>query len=101
MCTGGVCWEEGGTVRGGDYVLYLGRKNNNHQLGTGLFVQNRIVKAVKRVDFDGDKMSYIVLRGCWCNTIVLHVYQVRRKVKIQKIVLRAITTYFVIFLNTI
>ena len=63
MCTGGVCWEEGGTVRAGDYVLYLGRKNNNHQLGTGLYVQNRIVSAVKRVESDGEKMSYIVLRG--------------------------------------
>ena len=26
----------------GDYMLYYGRGNNNHQLGTGLFVHNRI-----------------------------------------------------------
>jgi len=35
VCTGGVCWEEGETVRGEDYVLYLGKKNNNHPLVTG------------------------------------------------------------------
>ena len=28
---------------------------------------------VKRVEFVGDRMSYIVLRGRWCNIIVLNV----------------------------
>ena len=28
---------------------------------------------VKRVEFVSDRMSYIVLRGCWCNIIGLNV----------------------------
>ena len=45
--------------------------------GTGLFVHHRIVSAVKTVDFVSDRMSYILLRGRWCNIIVLNV---RKKV---------------------
>jgi len=31
---------------------------------------HRIVSVVKRVEFVSDGMSYVVLRGCWCNIIV-------------------------------
>jgi hypothetical protein len=37
------------------------------------FVHNRIVSAVRRVKFISDRMSYIILRGRWCNVIVLNV----------------------------
>jgi hypothetical protein len=30
--------------------------------------------AVKRVEFVSDRVSYIVLRGPWCNIIVLNVH---------------------------
>jgi hypothetical protein len=30
------------------------------------------VSSVKRVEFLSDRMSYIILRGLWCNTIVLN-----------------------------
>jgi len=43
-------------------------------LGTGFFVHQRIASAFKRVEFVSDKLSYIVLRGCWCNIIVLNVH---------------------------
>ena len=43
-------------------------------MGTGFFVHHRIVSAVKRVEFVSNKVSYIVLRGCWCNIIVINVY---------------------------
>jgi hypothetical protein len=43
-------------------------------LGTGYFVRQRIVSAVKRVGFVSDRMAYIVLRGCWFNVIVLNAH---------------------------
>jgi hypothetical protein len=32
------------------------------------------LSAVKRVEFVSDRMSYMILRGCWCNIIVLNVH---------------------------
>jgi hypothetical protein len=32
------------------------------------------MSAVKRVEFVSDRMSYITLRGRWCNIIVLNVH---------------------------
>ena len=37
------------------------------------FVHRRIVSAVKRAEFVSDRLSYIVLRGCWRNIIVVNV----------------------------
>ena len=43
-------------------------------MGAGFFVHHRIVSAVKRVEFVSDRMSCIVMRGHWCDIIVLNVY---------------------------
>jgi hypothetical protein len=56
----------------GDYTSFRGQGDENHPLETGFFVHQRIVSAVKRANCLTDMMSYIVLRGLWCNIIVLN-----------------------------
>jgi len=43
-------------------------------LGTGFFVHHRIISAVRSVEFVSDRVSCIVLRGRWCNIIILNVH---------------------------
>jgi hypothetical protein len=44
------------------------------------FVHHRIVSEVKKVDCVSGRMSYIVMRGRWCNINILNV-QAPREVK--------------------
>jgi hypothetical protein len=37
-------------------------------------VHKRFISAVRRVEFVSDRMSYILLRGRWCNIIVVNVH---------------------------
>jgi hypothetical protein len=59
-----VRWNKGGTVRIRGY-------NNWKEF---FLVHHRIVSAVTRVEFVSDRVSYILLRGRWNNTMVLNVH---------------------------
>jgi hypothetical protein len=57
-----VRWENGGTERADDYTLFYGEGNEDHQLQTGSFIHERIISAVRRVEFISDRMSNIILK---------------------------------------
>jgi exonuclease III len=69
-----VRWEGSSTAPAGEYRFYHGKGNENHELGTGVFVHKGIISAVKRVEFVSDRMSYIILRGHWFHIIFLNVH---------------------------
>jgi exonuclease III len=69
-----VRWEQGGTEQAEDYTFFCGQGNGCHQLGTGVFIHKRIVSVVRKVEFISVRMSYMILRGHWCNIIVLNVH---------------------------
>jgi exonuclease III len=69
-----IRWYGGGTEPAGEYTFFYGNGNENYELGTGLFVHKKIISAVKRVEFIGDRMSHIILRGRWCDVILLNVH---------------------------
>jgi hypothetical protein len=61
--------------RGGTEPALLYRQcNENHELGRGYFVQNRIISAVKRAEFISGRMLYITVSNHWRDFIVPNVH---------------------------
>jgi hypothetical protein len=58
-----VSWEGSGTLESGNYTLFYGEGNADHQLGTRFFVHRQIKSAVKKVEFVSDRVSCITLKG--------------------------------------
>jgi hypothetical protein len=69
-----VRWKGSGTLKSGNYAILYGEVNAIHQVETGLFVYRRIRSAVKKVEFMSDLFSCIILKGRWCDIIVLNVH---------------------------
>jgi hypothetical protein len=57
----------GGTEPAGEYTFLYGKGNENHELVTHFFLY------IKESYPQLNRMSYIILRGHWCNIIVLSV----------------------------
>jgi hypothetical protein len=66
-----IKWDRGGTEPAGEYTFY-GKGNGNHEYGT--FFPIKESSAVKGVESVSDRMSYIMLRGLWCDIIILNVH---------------------------
>jgi hypothetical protein len=58
-----VRWGGGGTEPAGEYIFFYGKGNENHELGTGFFVYKRMKSAVKRAEFDSNRMLHNIKRS--------------------------------------
>jgi hypothetical protein len=69
-----VRWDKGGTESADDYTAIYENGNADHHLLTGLFVHKWFKSGVKNIEFVSGRMSYIILRGGWCDVIALNLH---------------------------
>jgi hypothetical protein len=51
----------------------------NLQIASGDIVRQGIISGIKRKDYVGGRISYIILRGCWCDIFVLNAHRPLKK----------------------
>ena len=66
-------WDNGSTLRAGNYNFFCEKWNENLYLWTAYFVPHRILWEIKRAENISDRMSHVLLRGRWFN-IFLNVH---------------------------
>jgi len=69
----GVRWGKVGHCKSRELYFFLWKRKRKSSNGDRIFLAQRIVRVAKRVEVVSDSMSCIVLRGSWCNVIVLNV----------------------------
>ena len=94
--------DRGSTARAGDYILFYGKRKENHKLGTGYFDNHITEVTVKRAELVIVRISYIAQRGRWCNYNDLNAHAPISKVMTQRTVfMRNFSRFSNIFLNSI
>ena len=73
LATEGYVGQRGHCKSKGLYFFSIEKEEKIVDWEQVFFVHHRIVSAVKRVQLVSDRMSCMVLRGCWFNIIVLNV----------------------------
>jgi hypothetical protein len=58
----------------GGFHRRLSQRNENNELCTHSYEHKRTISAVRKVEFETDRMSYVIPRGHWCYIIVLNVH---------------------------
>jgi hypothetical protein len=55
-------------------IVHFPMENLIRSSGMGFFVYKKIISASRRIEFLDDRMSYVIIGGCWCNIIILNVH---------------------------
>ena len=98
-----VSWDNGSTVRAVEYIFFYGKEMIIIDWEQDFFVHHRTGSAIKGVEFVSDRMSYIVLRGRWCNIIVLNVQATSEEKSdgLKYSFMRNYSRFFIIFPTTV
>jgi hypothetical protein len=64
----------GDTEPADDYTFLYGNGNSDRHLGTGFLIHKGIILAVRKIEFVSDAIPYLILKGRWCDIVVLNVH---------------------------